>query len=68
MKLGYRVREWQMQKVPYMLVVGDQEAFDGTVAVRTRKGGNRGTMKVEAFIELVRDQVNHRVINEAAEE
>ena len=67
-KLGYRVREWQMQKVPYMLVVGDQEAFDGTVAVRTRKGGNRGTMKVEAFIELVRDQVNRRVINEAAEE
>ncbi|HBG42933.1 MAG TPA: threonine--tRNA ligase [Firmicutes bacterium] len=67
-KLGYRIREWQMQKVPYMLVIGDQEAADGAVAVRTRKGGNRGTMKLEQFADLVRDQVNRRVINEESEE
>ena len=49
-KLGYKIREAQMQKVPYMLVVGDKEAQDGTVSVRTRSGGDEGVMTMDAFL------------------
>ena len=49
-KLGYKIREAQMQKIPYMLVVGDQEAQDGTVSVRTRSGGDEGVMPLDAFL------------------
>src|SRR6202030_1008196 len=41
-KIGYKIREAQLQKVPYMLVVGDRELADGTVSVRTRTGGDQG--------------------------
>ena len=41
-KIGYKIREAQLQKVPYMLVVGDREAAEGTVAVRSRTGGDLG--------------------------
>ena len=49
-KLGYKIREAQMQKIPYMLVVGDKEAQDGTVSVRTRSGGDEGVMALDAFL------------------
>ncbi len=49
-KLGYKIREAQMQKIPYMLVVGDKEAEDGSVAVRTRAGGDEGVMPIADFI------------------
>ena len=49
-KLGYKIREAQMQKIPYMLVVGDQEAQEGTVSVRTRSGGDEGVMPLDAFL------------------
>jgi threonyl-tRNA synthetase len=49
-KIGYKIREAQLQKVPYMLVVGDREAADGTVSVRTRKGGDQGSRALEEFI------------------
>ena len=49
-KLGYKIREAQKEKIPYMLVVGDQEAENGTVAVRTRAGGDEGVVAFEAFI------------------
>src|SRR6266550_507632 len=42
-KIGYKIREAQLQKVPYMLVVGDREAADGNVAVRSRTGGDLGS-------------------------
>ncbi|MDR0889069.1 MAG: threonine--tRNA ligase [Oscillospiraceae bacterium] len=48
-KLGYKIREAQMQKIPYMLVLGDKEAEDGLVAVRTRGGGDEGVMRLEDF-------------------
>ena len=50
-KLGYKIREAQMQKVPYMLVVGDRDMENGTVSVRTRKGEDLGAMTVEAFLD-----------------
>ena len=49
-KLGYKIREAQMQKVPYMLVVGDRDMENGTVSVRTRKGDDLGAMSPEDFL------------------
>ncbi|MGC4081596.1 MAG: His/Gly/Thr/Pro-type tRNA ligase C-terminal domain-containing protein [Vicinamibacterales bacterium] len=44
-KIGYKIREAQLQKIPYMLVVGDREAAEGTVSVRTRTGGDQGAAR-----------------------
>ena len=49
-KLGYKIREAQMQKIPYMLVVGDRDIENGTVSVRTRKGDDLGAMTPDAFL------------------
>jgi threonyl-tRNA synthetase len=49
-KIGYKIREAQLQKVPYMLVAGDREAAEGTVAVRSRSGGDLGARAVDAFL------------------
>lgn len=54
-KLGYKIRQAQMQKIPYMLVIGDKEMESGSVAPRTRDGKNIGALPVEQFIGLVRD-------------
>ncbi|MBQ0126341.1 MAG: threonine--tRNA ligase [Clostridiales bacterium] len=49
-KIGYKIREAQLQKIPYMLVIGDKEAESGEVAVRSRRDGDIGTMSVDAFV------------------
>ncbi len=49
-KIGYKIREAQLQKVPYMLVAGDREAADGTVSVRSRSGGDLGARGIDAFV------------------
>ena len=49
-KLGYKIREAQLQKIPYMLVIGDRDMENGTVSVRTRKGEDLGAMTPDAFI------------------
>ena len=46
-KIGYKIREAQLQKVPYMLVIGDREAAEGTVAVRSRSAGDSGPRRVD---------------------
>ena len=48
-KIGYKIREAQLQKTPYMLVVGDKEAETGTVSVRGRKDGDLGAMSLADF-------------------
>ncbi len=55
--IGYKIREAQLQKIPYMLVVGDREAADGTVSVRTRAGGDQGASAVTAFIDKAKDEI-----------
>jgi threonyl-tRNA synthetase len=55
-KIGFKIREHTLQKIPYLLVVGDKEVEADSVAVRTRTGENLGTMTVDAFIEKVRDE------------
>ena len=59
-KLGYKIRAAQMQKLPYMLVVGEREAESDTVAVRSRLEGEQGNMAVEGFSDLVRDLINKK--------
>jgi threonyl-tRNA synthetase len=59
-KLGYKIRESQMQKVPYMLVVGAREQEDRTVAVRRRSGPDLGTLSIEAFVTHVHDLAKTR--------
>jgi threonyl-tRNA synthetase len=59
-KIGYKIREAQLQKVPYMLVVGDREAADGSVSVRSRSGGDLGSRAVEAFLADARQEIAAR--------
>ena len=59
-KIGYKIREAQLQKVPYMLVVGDREAAEGTVAVRSRTGGDLGSQAIEAFVASARSDVEQK--------
>jgi threonyl-tRNA synthetase len=56
-KIGYKIREAQLQKIPYMLVVGDREAADGTVSVRTRTGGDQGASTIAAFVESAQREI-----------
>ncbi len=55
-KLGYKIREGQMQKTPYMLVIGDREVQTETITPRMRDGKNLDAMTVETFIDLVKDE------------
>ena len=56
-KLGKKIREAQLEKVPYVLVIGDKEAEQGVVAVRQRTEGDLGTMQVSDFITLAKEEV-----------
>jgi threonyl-tRNA synthetase len=57
-KIGYKIRETQMQKVPYMIIVGDKEMNEGNVSVRSRKDGDIGTMSLSDFISKIKDEIN----------
>lgn len=59
-KLGKKIREAQLEKVPYVLVIGDKEAEQGVVAVRQRTEGDLGTMQVSAFITLAKEEVANK--------
>lgn len=61
-KIGYKIREAQMEKVPYMLIIGDKEAEAGLVSVRSRKEGDIGTMTIEAFIAKLKEEVKTRAL------
>ena len=59
-KLGYKIREAQMQKIPYMLVVGDRDMENGTVSVRTRKGDDLGAMTMEDFLAKCQAEIDSK--------
>ncbi len=61
-KIGYKIREAQMEKVPYMLIIGDKEVEDGTVAVRSRTKGDLGTMKLEEFKSMLLKENEEKTI------
>ena len=58
-KIGYKIREAQLEKVPYMLVLGDKEAQANTVGLRSRKEGDLGAVKVEEFIENILEEIKN---------
>lgn len=60
-KIGFKIREAQMQKIPYMLIVGDKEVENGVVAVRARKDGDLGTMTLEQFESRILNEISTRV-------
>jgi threonyl-tRNA synthetase len=55
-KIGYKIREHAMQKIPYLLVIGDREKENGMVAVRTRSGEDLGSMPLTAFVDRLRSE------------
>ncbi len=59
-KLGYKIREATMEKLPYMCVIGEKEAESGTVSVRSRDDGELGAMKIEQFIEKILEEVKNK--------
>ncbi|KKO19890.1 MAG: threonine--tRNA ligase [Candidatus Brocadia sp.] len=59
-KINYKIREGTMGKIPYLLVVGDKEVEGGTVAVRSRKRGNEGTIAVEEFIRNIESEIREK--------
>ena len=62
-KIGYKIREAQLQKVPYMLVIGENEMNDGTVAVRRRGKGDLGAMTHDEFINKALTEVRDLVLD-----
>ena len=60
-KIGYKIREAQMQKIPYMLVIGDKEAENGSLSVRTRTG-EQLNMSVEEFLAKIEKEVADKAI------
>ena len=61
-KIGKKIRDAQMEKVPYMLVLGDKEAEEGTVSIRSRKSADEGAMTVDAFLARILDEVKTKAL------
>ncbi len=59
-KIGFKIREHSMQRVPYLLIIGDKELEDGTIAVRSQKGENLGSMAIRDFTERLRNEIEER--------
>ncbi len=57
-KIGYKIREAQMKKVPYMLVVGGKEEEEGKVSVRSRKEGDEGQCTLDEFIAKIKEEID----------
>lgn len=62
-KIGMKIREAQLEKVPYMLVIGDRDVEQEVVSVRDRKQGDLGAMKLEAFMEKIKKQVEEKSLD-----
>jgi threonyl-tRNA synthetase len=65
-KIGYKIREAQLQKIPYMLVAGDREAAEGTISVRHRTQGDIGSQRLEEFLEHAQQEIAAKAAGPAA--
>jgi len=61
-KIGYKIREAQLDRVPYMLVIGDKEVEGEAVALRSRKEGDRGSIGLDTFIEMISNEIKSRAL------
>ncbi|CCJ32742.1 MULTISPECIES: threonine--tRNA ligase [Caloramator] len=62
-KIGYKIREAQLQKVPYMIILGDKEVENRNISLRSRKEGDLGAMKFEAFAARIREEIDKKISN-----
>ena len=62
-KIGYKIRAAQLEKIPYMLVIGEKEMNEGSVSVRSRKTGDVGTMSVADFTAFAKKQIDDKVLD-----
>ncbi len=62
-KIGYKIREAQLQKTPYMLIIGDKEMESGNISVRHRKAGDLGSMSLDAFMARVKQEVADKALD-----
>lgn len=62
-KIGYKIREAQLEKVPYMILMGDKDVENNTISVRSRKHGDLGAFTVEQFIEKALEEINSKAID-----
>lgn len=62
-KIGYKIREAQLQKIPYMIILGDKEVEAGNVAVRSKKDGDLGTMELDAFLSKIKEENDKKISN-----
>ncbi|MCL2630642.1 MAG: His/Gly/Thr/Pro-type tRNA ligase C-terminal domain-containing protein, partial [Firmicutes bacterium] len=61
-KIGFKIREAQLEKIPYMIIIGDKEKEDNAIAVRSRGNGDLGTMKEAEFLKRIKEEVDNRVV------
>ena len=61
-KIGYKIREAQLEKIPYMLIIGDKEKENGVVSVRNRKTGDMGTMTLDEFSSILLKEIEERTL------
>ena len=61
-KIGYKIREAQLEKVPYMVLVGDKDIENGVISIRDRRDGDIGSMKVEEFVKKISEEVANKTI------
>lgn len=59
-KTGYKIREAQVQKIPYMIVVGEKEIESNSISVRSREDGDLGVYKIEEFIEKIKKEISDK--------
>ena len=62
-KIGYKIRDWETQKVPYMLIVGEKEEGNETVSVRKHKHGDQGVVGINDFIEQITRSITNKIVN-----
>ncbi len=60
-KIGYKIREAQMQKIPYMLIVGEKEKESKTIGVRSRNEGDKGAMEIISFIRKIKEEIENHI-------
>ena len=61
-KIGYKIREAQLEKVPYMLLCGDKDIEASTVSVRSRKNGDIGAMTIEQYIDMIMKEIETKAL------
>ena len=58
--MGYKIRQAQLKKIPYMLVVGEKEVSSNTVSVRSRKNGDLGSMSLAEFMSILKEEIENK--------